>query len=168
VPWASDRRPASQRSRLPTPIAAKARAVPVNERLGTDDGKNLTDRRKPAVKHDQEPAIIVRKPDTALEPAPQNNQLMPKHRVLSLKPHLRLDWRGQDSQEEKQKPDHSASLGDSITSSTWMRSSVHTDHDVWMILTGLQPNPTAVRSGLLRRYIGCMRTCLLHTSCEGA
>jgi hypothetical protein len=45
-----DRRPASQRSRLPAPIAAKAIAVPVDERLGTDDVQNLKDRRKPAVK----------------------------------------------------------------------------------------------------------------------
>ena len=55
------------------PIAAKARAVPVDERLGTDDGQNLKDRRKPALKHDQQPAILVREPDTALEPAPQNS-----------------------------------------------------------------------------------------------
>jgi hypothetical protein len=103
-PQVLDRRPASQRSRLPAPIAAKARAVLVDQRLGTDDGQNLKDRRKPAVKHDQQPAILVREPDTALEPAPQNSQLMPKYRVLSLKPHLRLDWRGQDSQDETQKP----------------------------------------------------------------
>src|SRR4029077_6352956 len=51
---------------------------------------------------------------------------MPQYRVLSLKPHLRLDWRGQDSQDETQKPDHSASLSDSATSSTRMRFSVHT------------------------------------------
>src|SRR5262249_16817557 len=56
----------------------------------------------------------------------QNGQLMPKYRVLSLKPHLRLDWRGQDSQDETQKPDHSASLSDSVTSSTRIRFSVHT------------------------------------------
>ena len=93
----------------------------MDEHLGTDDGKNLKDRRKPAVKHDQDPAILVRKPDAALEPAPQNSQPMPKHRALSLKPHLQLDWRGQDGQDETQKPDHSASLGDSITSSTRMR-----------------------------------------------
>jgi hypothetical protein len=43
----------------------------------------LKDRWKPAVKHDQDPAIRVRKPDATLEPAPQNSQLMPKHRVLS-------------------------------------------------------------------------------------
>src|SRR5215831_10773672 len=104
-----NRQPASQRSRLPAPIAAKARVVPVDERLGTDDGKYLKDRRKPAVKHDHDPAIRVRKPDATLKPAPQNSQLMPKYRVLSLKPHLRLDWRGQDSQDETQKPDHSTS-----------------------------------------------------------
>jgi hypothetical protein len=65
--------------------------VPVDERLGTDDGKNLNDRRTPAVKQDKEPAIIVGKPDATMEPAPQNNQLMPKHRVLSFKPYLRLE-----------------------------------------------------------------------------
>jgi hypothetical protein len=47
--------------------------VPVDERLGTDDGQNLKDRREPAVKHDQQPAILAREPDTALEPAPQNS-----------------------------------------------------------------------------------------------
>src|SRR5258708_34675035 len=57
---------------------------------------------------------------------PQNNQLMSKHRVLSFKPHLRLEWRGQDGQSETEQPDHSASLGDSITSSTRIRFSVHT------------------------------------------
>jgi hypothetical protein len=74
--------------------------VPADERLGTDDCENLKDRRKAAVKHDKEPAIIVRKPDATMEPAPQNNQLMPKHRVLSLQPHLRFEWRGQDGQYE--------------------------------------------------------------------
>ena len=75
----------------------------MDERLGTDDGENLEDRRKPTVKQDKEPAIIVCKSDAALEPAPQNDQLMPKHRVLSLKPYLRLEWSGQDGQDEAQK-----------------------------------------------------------------
>ena len=43
---------------------------------------------------------------------------MSKHRVLSFKPYLRLERRGQDGQSETEQPDHSASLGDSITSST--------------------------------------------------
>src|SRR5580692_700270 len=61
-----------------------------------------------------------------MEPAPQNNQLLPKHRVLGLQPHLRLEWSGQDGQRETQKPDHSASLSDSVTSSTRITFSVHT------------------------------------------
>jgi hypothetical protein len=69
---------------------------------------------------------MVRKPDATMQPAPQDNQLMSKHRVLSFKPHLRLEWRRQDGQNETEQPDHSASLGDSITSSTRIRFSVHT------------------------------------------
>jgi hypothetical protein len=52
--------------------------------------------------------------------------LMSKHRVLRLKPHLRLEWRGQHGLDETQEPDHFASLGDSIASSTRIRFSVHT------------------------------------------
>jgi hypothetical protein len=51
-----------------------------------------------------------------MQPAPQDNQLMSKHRVLSFKPQFRLEWRGQDGQSETEQSDHSASLGDSITS----------------------------------------------------
>jgi len=40
--------------------------------------------------------------------------------------HQRYSWRGQGGQNETEQPDHSASLGDSITSSTRIRSSVHT------------------------------------------
>src|ERR1700675_1552082 len=66
---------------------------------------------------------MVREPDATRQPTPHDNQLMSKHRVLSLKPQLRLEWRGQN---ETKHPDHSASLGDSITSSTGIRFSVHT------------------------------------------
>jgi hypothetical protein len=52
---------------------------------------------------------------------------MSKHRVFSFKPQLRLEWRGQDGQNEAEKPDHSANLGDSITASTRIRFSVRTD-----------------------------------------
>src|ERR1700731_2083013 len=61
-----------------------------------------------------------------MQPKPQDNQLMSKHRVLSFKPQLRLEWRAQDGQNETEQPDHSASLGDSITASTQIRFSVHT------------------------------------------
>src|ERR1700730_2253752 len=69
---------------------------------------------------------MVREPDATRQPTPHDDQLMSKHRVLSLKPQLRLEWRGQDGQSETEQPDHSASLGDSITLSTRIRFSVHT------------------------------------------
>src|SRR6266850_615106 len=69
---------------------------------------------------------MSREPPATMHPTPQDNQLMSKLRVLSFKPHLRLEWRGQDGQSETEQPDHSASLGDSITSSTRIRFSVHT------------------------------------------
>ncbi len=69
---------------------------------------------------------MVRQPDATMQPAPQDNQLMSEHRVLSLKPQLRLEWRGQDGQSETEQPDRSTSLGDSVTSSTRIRFSVHT------------------------------------------
>jgi hypothetical protein len=87
----------------------------MHERLGPDDCENLQDWWKPAIQQDKEPAIMVRQPDATMQPAPQDNQLMSKHRVLSFKPQLRLEWRGQDGQNETEQPDHSASLGDSIS-----------------------------------------------------
>jgi hypothetical protein len=69
---------------------------------------------------------MVRKPDATRQPTPHDIQLMSKHRVLSFKPQLRLEWRGQDAQNETKQPDHSASLGDSIAASTQIRFSVHT------------------------------------------
>src|SRR5450432_4296023 len=121
-----DLRPPSPWPRLPTPVAAKAGPVPTHECLRPDDCENLQDRRKPAIELDKEPAIMVREPDATRQPTPHDNQLMSKHRVLSLKSQLRLEWRGQDGQNETEQPDHSASLGDSITSSTGIRFSVHT------------------------------------------
>src|SRR6267378_3423876 len=87
---------------------------------------NCNDRRKPAIELDKEPAIMVREPDATRQPTPHDIQLMSKRRVLSFKPQLRLEWRGQDGQNETEQPDHSASLGDSITASTRIRFSVHT------------------------------------------
>src|SRR6266403_1770862 len=81
---------------------------------------------EPAIQLDKEPAIIVREPDATMQPTPQDNQLMSKHRVLSLEPQLRLERRGQDGQNETEQSDHSASLGDSVTSSTWIFFFNHT------------------------------------------
>jgi hypothetical protein len=69
---------------------------------------------------------MVREPDATMQPTLQDNQLMSKHRILGFKPQLRLEWRGQDGQNETEQPNHSASLGDSITPSTRMRFSVRT------------------------------------------
>jgi hypothetical protein len=35
---------------------------------------------------------MIGQPDATMQPAPQDNQLMAKHRVLSFKPQLRLEW----------------------------------------------------------------------------
>ena len=84
---------------------------------------------------------MVREPDATMQPTPQDNQLMSKHRVLSFKPYLRLERRGQDGQHETEQPDHSASLGDSITSSTRIRFAVRT-----VVERGLDVNPTGENS----------------------
>src|ERR1700704_4256972 len=95
-----DLRSPSQWARLPTPVATKTGPVPTHERLGLDDREDLQDRRNPAVQLDKEPAIMVRKPDATMEPTLQDNQLMSKYRVLSFKPYLRLERRGQHGQSE--------------------------------------------------------------------
>src|SRR6476620_2353356 len=100
--------------------------MPTQERLGPDDCENLQDGWEPAIQLDEEPAIIVREPGATMQRTPQDKQLMSKHRVLGFKPYLRLERRDQDGQNETEQPDHSASLGDSITSSTRIRFSVHT------------------------------------------
>src|SRR5258708_17042496 len=64
---------------------------------------------------------MVRQSDASLQRPPQDHQPMSKRRVLSLKPQPRLERRGQDGKHEAAKP-----LGDSVTSSTRTRFSVHT------------------------------------------
>jgi hypothetical protein len=39
---------------------------------------------------------MVGEPDATMQPTPHDIQLMSKHRVLSLKPQLRLEWRAQE------------------------------------------------------------------------
>jgi hypothetical protein len=103
-------------ARLPTPVAAKARPMPTNERLGPYDCEDPQDRRKPAIQLDKEPAVVVRKLDPALHLTPQNDQLMSKHCILSFKPALRLEWRNQDGQGEAEKCEHRPlTLGDSVS-----------------------------------------------------
>jgi hypothetical protein len=122
----ADLRSPSEWARLPTPVAAKSGSVPTQQRLRPDDRQNLQDCWKPAIQLDKEPAIMVLEPDATMQRAPQDNQLMSKHRVLSFKPQRRLERQGHDGQNEIEQPDHSASLGDSMTASTRIRFSVHT------------------------------------------
>src|SRR5665648_1100611 len=92
--------------------------MPTHERLGTDDREDRQDRRKPSIELDQEPAIVVRKPGAATHLTPQYDQLMSECRILRLKPALRLEWRGQDGQEEPEQCKHYAlTLGDSFSRS---------------------------------------------------
>jgi hypothetical protein len=60
--------------------------VPTQERLGPDDRDNPQDYWKPAIQLDEKQAIMVREPGAAMQPTPQDNQLMSKHRVLSFEP----------------------------------------------------------------------------------
>jgi hypothetical protein len=60
--------------------------VPTHERLGLDDCENLQDFWKQTIQLDKKQAIVVREPDATMQPAPQDNQLMSKHRVLGFKP----------------------------------------------------------------------------------
>ena len=47
---------------------------------------------------------------------PQNDQLMSEYRILCFKPPLRLEWRGQDGQDEAEQCKHRAlTLGDSFS-----------------------------------------------------
>ena len=90
--------------------------MPTHERLGTDDREDLQDRRKLSIQLDKEPAIVVREPGPAGHLAPQNDQLMSERSILSLKPALRLEWRGQDGQDKAEQCKHCAlTLGDSCS-----------------------------------------------------
>jgi SAM-dependent methyltransferase len=68
---------------------------------------------------------MVREPDATMQPTPQQSTDV-EARVLNFLPQLRLEWRGQDGQNQTEQPEHSASFGYSITSLTQIRFSVHT------------------------------------------
>ena len=148
--------------------------MPPHQRFRLDNRYDLQDRRKPSIHLEQKPAIVVRKlgPTYHLRrkrsrSAQSSGKLSrfchsinpdrvfdTHNRVLSLKPHLRLEWRGQDGQNETEQPDHSASLGDSITSSTRIRFLVHTavwrsmgpPNQIRWLPTGCRSIPPTARS----------------------
>ena len=76
--------------------------MPTYESLGPDDRDGPEDRGEPSIQLDQEQAIPMRELDSTAHPTPQHNQLVSERGMLSLKPGLRLEWRGQDSQDETQ------------------------------------------------------------------
>src|SRR5258708_28242244 len=81
---------------------------------------------------------------------------MSERGIFGLKPDLRLEWRGQGGQYETQKPDHSASLGDSVTPSTRIGFSAHTGCETSAnrgsaMDLGAVEAPTIQRSELCRR-----------------
>src|SRR5260370_22231164 len=119
-----DSRATSSPPRFPTPIATKAGPVPTHQRLRMDNRHDLQNRRKPSIHLDEDPAVVICEPSPAFQLTPQDDQLMSENRILRLKPALRLEWQGQHGQDETEQPDHSTSLGDSITSSTRIRFSV--------------------------------------------
>jgi hypothetical protein len=63
---------------------------------------------------DKKLAVAIGEPDLAWHLTPQNDQLMPEDRILGFKPTPRLEWRGQDRQDEAEQFQHGAlTLGDS-------------------------------------------------------
>src|SRR6266478_5971574 len=164
-----DLRSPSLWARLPTPVAAKAGPVPTHERLGPDDCENLQDRWKPAIQLDKEPAIIVREPDATMQPTLQDNQLMSKHRVLSFKPQLRLEWRGQDGQNETEQPPTDLKPRDAVTELIDDAGAVAVGNHAGEFHRavaagatagiggvdpgGLKPDPDFARSGHRRRHV---------------
>ncbi len=120
-------RPPSPRTRFSPSVASKAGSMPTHECLRLDDRYDLQNRRKPSIQPDQEPAVIVRQPDPAMHLTPQNDNRMSEHRILSLKPAFRLEWRGQNGQDEAEQSEHGPqTLGDSFHQSMRIRFSVHT------------------------------------------
>jgi hypothetical protein len=120
--------------------------MPTYQRFGSNNHENRKDRRKPAIELNEEPAVVVREMSAALQLTTQDHQLMSERGILSLKPDLRLEWRGQDRHDEPQEPDRSISLGDSITSATRIRFLVHTTpiRRVWKAGLSRDPVPRAL------------------------
>ena len=78
-------------TRLPTPVATRARPLPAKQRLGTDDREDIEDRREPSVKLDEKPATCVCQRRSASHFPSQNDQLSPERRVLGLQLAPRLE-----------------------------------------------------------------------------
>jgi hypothetical protein len=102
----TDRRPASQRARLPAPVAAKPGTVPPHQRLGPDNQHCLEDRREPAIELDEEQAVGVTEPDSTAHLALQHNQLLPERGIFGFKSALGLDDCRQQVEGQEDQRDH--------------------------------------------------------------
>jgi hypothetical protein len=91
-----------------------------------DNRNDRQDRWKPSIHLDEEPAVVVGKLGSTPRLAPQNDQLMSEHRILRLKPALRLERRGQHGQNKPNQRDYRASLADSVTRKIRIGFSAHT------------------------------------------
>ena len=80
--------------------------MPAHERLGTDDGYQLEDRRKPAIELDAEQAIGIGNLNAAVHFAPQDDQLLPKNRILCFEPALGLEEDRNQVQGQDKECDH--------------------------------------------------------------
>ena len=100
--------------------------MPTHQRLWTDDGEDVQDRREPSVELDEKPTVGVRQPGPTFHLAPQNNQLLPERCILRLKSALRLEWRSQDAQHKEDQRYHAARIADSLTPPIRMGFSAHT------------------------------------------
>jgi hypothetical protein len=96
----ADLRPASHGARFPAPVTAKTATMPADDGLWTNDRNRLEDRRKPTIELDEEQAVAVRELDATAHLALQDDQLMPQRGILRFKSAVRLEWRGQQSQEQ--------------------------------------------------------------------
>ena len=84
------------------------------------------DRRKPSIHLDEEPAVVVGRLSSTPHPAPQDDQLMSEHRILRLKPALRLERRGHHGQNKKDKKRSSRQLSRFFAQQARIGFSVHT------------------------------------------
>jgi hypothetical protein len=87
--------------------------MPPHQRFRLDNRYDLQDRWKPSIHLDEEPAVAVGRLNSTPHPAPQDDQLVSEHRILRLKPALRLERRGQHGQNKRDKRDRRANLADS-------------------------------------------------------
>ena len=94
-----DRWTPSPLPRLPTPITAKACAVPAHNSFGPDDRHRLQDRWKSSIQQHEEHPIAVGEFKPTARIALQHDDLLSKRSILSLKPAGRLERRGQQIEE---------------------------------------------------------------------